>query len=57
MPPVELSLQGRVAVVTGGARGMGAAYVRGFLDEGARVVAADRSWVGAEAFQQELEGR
>jgi NAD(P)-dependent dehydrogenase (short-subunit alcohol dehydrogenase family) len=57
MPPVELNLQGRVAVITGGARGMGAAYVRGFLDEGARVVAADRSWVGAEAFQQEVEAR
>lgn len=54
---VELNLQGRVAVITGGARGMGAAYVRGFLDAGAKVVAADRSWAGAEAFQRELEGR
>jgi 1,1a-dihydroxy-1-hydro-9-fluorenone dehydrogenase len=36
---------------------MGAAYVRGFLDEGAHVVATDRSWAGAEAFQQEIEGR
>ena len=55
--PVELNLQGRVAIITGGARGMGAAYVRGFLDEGARVVASDRSWMGAEAFQREIEGR
>src|SRR4051794_432596 len=55
--PVELNLQGRGAVITGGARGMGAAYVRGFLDEGARVVATDRSWAGAEAFQAEIEGR
>ncbi|HLH22293.1 MAG TPA: SDR family oxidoreductase [Chloroflexota bacterium] len=55
--PIELDLQGRVAVITGGARGMGAAYVRGFLEEGARVVAADRSWTGVEGFQQELEAR
>lgn len=47
-------LNGRVVVVTGGARGMGAAYVRAFLADGARVVAADRSWVEAEALQQEL---
>ena len=31
-------------VVTGGARGMGRAYVRGFLEKGARVVALDRAW-------------
>jgi 1,1a-dihydroxy-1-hydro-9-fluorenone dehydrogenase len=49
-------LQGRVAVITGGARGMGAAYVRGFLDEGAKVIAADRSWTGVEGFKRELEG-
>jgi NAD(P)-dependent dehydrogenase (short-subunit alcohol dehydrogenase family) len=38
-------LEGKVVVVTGGARGMGAAYVRGFLSEGAKVVATDRSVV------------
>jgi NAD(P)-dependent dehydrogenase (short-subunit alcohol dehydrogenase family) len=36
---------------------MGAAYVRGFLDAGARVVATDRAWAGAEAFHAELQGR
>ncbi len=50
-------VHGRVAVITGGARGMGAAYVRGFLDAGAKVVAADRSWAGVEAFQQALTGQ
>jgi 1,1a-dihydroxy-1-hydro-9-fluorenone dehydrogenase len=35
---------------------MGAAYVRGFLGEGARVVATDRSWSGAETFANELGG-
>lgn len=35
---VSLSLEGRVAVVTGGSRGIGAAIVRMFVQAGARVV-------------------
>jgi 3-oxoacyl-[acyl-carrier protein] reductase len=35
--PVALSLEGRVALVTGGSRGIGAAMVRMFVDAGARV--------------------
>jgi NAD(P)-dependent dehydrogenase (short-subunit alcohol dehydrogenase family) len=34
---------------------MGAAYERGFLAEGAKVVAADLSWDGVEAFWAEVE--
>ena len=34
-------LDGRVAIVTGGASGMGRGTVERFLDEGASVVAAD----------------
>jgi NAD(P)-dependent dehydrogenase (short-subunit alcohol dehydrogenase family) len=39
-----MSVAGKVVVVTGAARGMGRAYVRGFLGQGARVVATDRMW-------------
>jgi NAD(P)-dependent dehydrogenase (short-subunit alcohol dehydrogenase family) len=34
-------LQGKVAYVTGGASGLGAAAARRFADEGAKVVVAD----------------
>lgn len=34
-------LEGKFAIVTGGASGIGKATVRRFLDEGAAVVAAD----------------
>jgi NAD(P)-dependent dehydrogenase (short-subunit alcohol dehydrogenase family) len=54
---VNLNLEDRVAVVSGGARGMGLAYVRGFLGEGAKVVAADRAWTGLDTLKTELEGR
>src|SRR5438309_4872210 len=47
-------LQGRVVAVTGAARGMGRAYVEGFLAAGARVVATDKSWVGDEDFRNML---
>jgi NAD(P)-dependent dehydrogenase (short-subunit alcohol dehydrogenase family) len=51
---IPLNLKDRVVVITGAARGMGAAYVRGFLAEGARVVATDRHWSGVESFRDEL---
>ena len=37
-------LQGKVAVVTGAARGMGHASARMLLEEGAKLVAIDQSW-------------
>ncbi len=37
-------LEGRVVAITGAARGMGRAFTRGFLAEGAKVVAMDQSW-------------
>ena len=39
-----MPLTGKVVLVTGGARGMGREYVRGFRKEGARVIATDLSW-------------
>src|SRR5919108_992712 len=40
---MDLELSGRVAVVTGGSKGIGLAVVRGLVDEGARVVYASRT--------------
>lgn len=39
-----MAVKDTVVLVTGAARGMGREYVRGFLGEGARVVATDLSW-------------
>ncbi|WP_300009889.1 SDR family oxidoreductase [Pseudonocardia sp.] len=45
----------RVVVVTGGARGIGRAMIEGLAIAGAKVVAADRTWDGAEQFREQLE--
>ncbi|HEX9878778.1 MAG TPA: SDR family oxidoreductase [Candidatus Binatia bacterium] len=50
-----MELKERVVVVTGAARGIGRASVRGFLSSGARVVATDKSWAGADEFRREVE--
>src|SRR5712671_4129409 len=48
-------VEGRVVVVTGGARGIGRAMAAGLLRAGAKVVAADKTWVGANEFRNDLE--
>jgi 3alpha(or 20beta)-hydroxysteroid dehydrogenase len=47
-------LEGKVAIVTGGSRGMGEATVRAFVEEGARVVIADVLEEEGEALAEEL---
>jgi 1,1a-dihydroxy-1-hydro-9-fluorenone dehydrogenase len=58
-----MALKDKVVVVTGGARGMGRAYVRGFLGQEAKVVAVDRSWEPTgfsgdedDSFRREIQG-
>jgi NAD(P)-dependent dehydrogenase (short-subunit alcohol dehydrogenase family) len=48
-------IAGRVVVVTGGARGIGKAIAQAMLKAGAKVVAADKTWAGADEFRAELE--
>lgn len=47
-------LDGKTAIVTGGASGFGAGIVRKFVDEGARVLIADINGDGAAALAKEL---
>ena len=49
-----MRLEGRVAVITGGASGMGLATVHRFLDEGASVVAADLNEARGEELLQRV---
>lgn len=48
-------IEGRVALITGGARGIGATVGRCFIEAGATVVAADKTWNGSDDFRTELE--
>ncbi|XP_008843227.1 17-beta-hydroxysteroid dehydrogenase 14 isoform X1 [Nannospalax galili] len=47
---------GKVVVVTGGGRGIGAGIVRAFVDSGAQVVFCDKDEAGGRALEQELSG-
>ncbi len=50
-------LDGKVAIVTGGASGMGAEHVKRFLDEGAHVVFTDVNDPLGQQYQAELANR
>jgi sorbitol-6-phosphate 2-dehydrogenase len=52
---MEKTLQGKVAVVTGGAQGLGAAICQRLAYEGAHVVVADLNLEGAEATAAQIE--
>jgi 3-oxoacyl-ACP reductase-like protein len=50
----KLRLENQVAVITGGARGIGAGIVRRFIEEGARVVFSDLLNEKGKALEEEL---
>jgi len=51
---MTMKLQGKTAIVTGGASGFGEGIVRRFAEEGARVIVADRNEAAARALAEEL---
>jgi 3-oxoacyl-[acyl-carrier protein] reductase len=53
----EADVEGRVAVVTGAAQGLGEAIARALAEAGARVVLADRNEAGAQEVAAELGDR
>ncbi len=55
MSQEEFDLSGKVAVVTGGSRGLGRAMVLGFARHGADVVIASRKLQSCEALAKEVE--
>ena len=54
--PFDGSLEGKVAIITGGASGIGAATARRFASRGARLMLADLNSEGLSAVAKEIDG-
>ena len=54
---MDLQLQGRAALITGPAKGMGAAITRAFAAEGCRLVLVGRDLTPIEEVAREVTGR
>src|SRR6516225_11552936 len=54
---MDLGLQGKVIIVTGGGAGIGAAITRACLDEGARVVVLSRRSENVQEFMDEMSAQ
>jgi NAD(P)-dependent dehydrogenase (short-subunit alcohol dehydrogenase family) len=52
-----MAISGMVVLVTGAARGMGREYVRAFLREGAKVIAADANWTPSGVSSDDFDFR
>ena len=53
---MDLQLHNKTIIITGGAKGIGAAAVRAFAAEGAQVAIAGRSPAEGEALAREVDG-
>ena len=51
---MDLGLKGKVAIVTGGALGIGASIVEGFVKEGANVIIADNDFDAAQQLAEKM---
>jgi NAD(P)-dependent dehydrogenase (short-subunit alcohol dehydrogenase family) len=51
-----MRLKDKVAIITGGAEGIGKAYVLGFIKEGAKVVIADINYDAAKSLEETITG-